>query len=80
MIFAPRLDIGRRLDPAKIEIRFGGITVYETGRAAGFDPQAAHKYLSQPSYDVYVRLGRGKAGILFLTCDLTSAYVHINAD
>ncbi|MDP9268375.1 MAG: bifunctional glutamate N-acetyltransferase/amino-acid acetyltransferase ArgJ [Acidobacteriota bacterium] len=71
---------GVALDPARIEIRFGTIRVCEEGRAARFDAQAAHQYLSQPSYDVTVRLGRGKASALFLTCDLTSAYVHINAD
>jgi N-acetylglutamate synthase/N-acetylornithine aminotransferase len=27
-----------------------------------------------------VQLGRGKIGATFWTCDLTSAYVHINAD
>ena len=71
---------GVALDPARTAISFGTITVCEKGRAAHFDAQAAHEYLSQPSYDVTVRLGRGKARVLFLTCDLTSAYVHINAD
>jgi glutamate N-acetyltransferase/amino-acid N-acetyltransferase len=71
---------GVALDPARIEIRFGAIRVCEKGRAARFDAQAAHEYLSQPSYDVVVRLGRGNARALFLTCDLTSAYIHINAD
>jgi glutamate N-acetyltransferase/amino-acid N-acetyltransferase len=68
------------LDPARVAIRFGAISVYEKGRAARFDAQAAHQYLSQPNYDVTVSLGRGKARVLFLTCDLTAAYVHINAD
>jgi len=71
---------GVALAPEKIQIRFGNIVVCEKGKAAPFDAQAAHEYLSQPSYDVTVRLGRGQAGVLFLTCDLTSAYVHINAD
>jgi len=71
---------GVALDPARVAIRFGDIRVCEKGRAARFDAQAAHEYLSQPSYDVAVSLGRGKASVLFLTCDLTSAYVHINAD
>jgi glutamate N-acetyltransferase/amino-acid N-acetyltransferase len=71
---------GVALDPARIAISFGAIRVCEKGRAARFDAQAAHEYLSQPSYDVTVRLGRGNASVLFLTCDLTSAYVHINAD
>ena len=71
---------GVAIDPARVEIRFGSIPVFQKGRAAGFDAQAAHLYLSQPSYDVTVRLGRGSASLLFLTCDLTAEYVHINAD
>jgi glutamate N-acetyltransferase/amino-acid N-acetyltransferase len=71
---------GVPLDPARIEILFGSIRVCEKGRAAPFDAQAAHRYLSQPDYDVTVRLGRGSASVLFLTCDLTAEYVRINAD
>jgi glutamate N-acetyltransferase/amino-acid N-acetyltransferase len=71
---------GVAIDPSKVEIHFGAITVFQKGRAASFDAQAAHQYLSQPSYDVTLRLGRGKASLLFLTCDLTTEYVHINAD
>jgi glutamate N-acetyltransferase/amino-acid N-acetyltransferase len=71
---------GVPLDPARVAIRFGAISVYEKGRATRFDAQVAHQYLSQPNYDVTVNLGRGKASVLFLTCDLTAAYVHINAD
>jgi glutamate N-acetyltransferase/amino-acid N-acetyltransferase len=71
---------GVPLDAARVSVRFGDITVFARGRAAPFDAGAAHRYLSQPSYDVTVALGRGKASLLFLTCDLTTEYVHINAD
>lgn len=71
---------GVAIDPARVAIRFGGIAVFEKGRAAPFDAGTAHRYLSQPSYDVTVALGRGKASLSFLTCDLTTEYVHINAD
>jgi glutamate N-acetyltransferase/amino-acid N-acetyltransferase len=71
---------GVAIEPARVEIHFGAIAVFQKGRAARFDAQAAHQYLSRPSYDVTVRLGRGKASLLFLTCDLTTEYVHINAD
>ena len=71
---------GIAIDPARVTIRFGAITVFEKGRAAPFDAGAAHRYLSQPSHEVTVALGRGKASLSFLTCDLTTEYVHINAD
>jgi len=29
---------------------------------------------------VRVQLGRGRASLEFLTCDLTTDYIHINAD
>ena len=31
-------------------------------------------------YEIRVQLGRGKASLTYLSCDLTVDYVHINAD
>jgi glutamate N-acetyltransferase/amino-acid N-acetyltransferase len=50
------------------------------GVAAAFDERAAHEYMRQGRYDIVVELGRGKASLRFLSCDLTAEYVHINAD
>ena len=71
---------GVALDPRRINIFFGGLQVCRGGVAAPFDEHEAHVYLRQPQYDVRVQLGRGRASLDFLTCDLTSDYVHINAD
>jgi glutamate N-acetyltransferase/amino-acid N-acetyltransferase len=71
---------GVKLDPSKVGIYFGEIQVCKNGGAAGFDEQKAHRYLSQTTFDITVRLNRGKTRITFLTCDLTAEYVHINAD
>jgi len=71
---------GVALDPARINIFFGALQVCREGVRALFDEQEAHAYLSQPQYDVCVQLGRGRASLEFLTCDLTTDYVHINAD
>ncbi|HVZ17902.1 MAG TPA: bifunctional glutamate N-acetyltransferase/amino-acid acetyltransferase ArgJ [Terriglobales bacterium] len=68
------------LDPGKIDIFFGPIQVCRHGMAARFDEREAHEYLSQAFVDISVRLRRGKHNVSFLTCDLTSDYVHINAD
>jgi glutamate N-acetyltransferase / amino-acid N-acetyltransferase len=71
---------GISLDPSKIDIHFGDILVCRRGGANPFSEQQAHAYLSQPQFQVTVQLGRGIKAIEFLTCDLTTEYVHINAD
>jgi glutamate N-acetyltransferase/amino-acid N-acetyltransferase len=68
------------LDPSKVDVYFGPIQVCSKGGASGFDEKMAHEYLSQAAFDITIRLNRGKAQITFLTCDLTTEYVHINAD
>ncbi len=69
-----------RVDPGCISIFFGRQQVCKNGAAACFDEPSAHDYLSQAAYDVRVIVGIGRAKLQFLTCDLTSDYVHINAD
>lgn len=71
---------GVPLDPAHINISFGPHQVCRGGAARRFDESAAHRYLSQPEYEVRVQLGRGHSRIRFLTCDLTAGYVRINAE
>src|SRR4051812_37120275 len=71
---------GIDLDPATVDIHFGDIQVCRRGGAHPFDESAAHAYLSQPRFDITIDLRRGKQAIDFLTCDLTTEYVHINAD
>ena len=71
---------GVALDPAKVDIFFGKHQVCRRGVTARFDAKKVHAYLTQSVFDVRVALGRGKVGATFWTCDLTSEYVHINAD
>jgi len=71
---------GVALDPGRINIFFGDLQVCRKGVATQFDERKAHTYLLQPEYDVRVQLGRGRTSLVFLTCDLTTDYVHINAD
>jgi len=71
---------GVNLDPGKVDILFGPIQVCRKGMAAKFEEAKAHEYLSRPSVEIRVKLGRGKHSLTFLTCDLTDEYVHINAD
>jgi glutamate N-acetyltransferase/amino-acid N-acetyltransferase len=72
---------GASFDPERVRIWIGDQLVFEYGaRAAPFDEAAAHNTMSQPEYTISIDLGEGKGECLFLTCDLTVEYVHINAD
>jgi glutamate N-acetyltransferase/amino-acid N-acetyltransferase len=71
---------GVRLDPKRISVRIGDQTVCKGSVACRFDEQKAHNHLAQAECTVRVCLGRGNAGLEFLTTDLTSDYVRINAD
>jgi glutamate N-acetyltransferase/amino-acid N-acetyltransferase len=71
---------GVAVDPDKIDIAIGSQPVFQKGAVRPFDEKLAHGELSQATCDVRVKLRRGKSGIRFLTTDLTTEYVHINAD
>lgn len=71
---------GIPLDPKKISVLIGDQVVCKGSVACKFDQQKAHEHLAQTECRVGMRLGRGKSAIEFLTTDLTSDYVRINAD
>jgi glutamate N-acetyltransferase/amino-acid N-acetyltransferase len=71
---------GVAVDPKKIAISIGRQTVCRGGTSCAFNHDAAHQELSKPECKIGVRLGRGKVELDFLTTDLTSEYVRINAD
>ncbi len=67
-------------DPAKTSIFIAGHQVCRSGAAAEFDANAAHEAMLAPRYDIRVVVGKGRGSMRVLTTDLTSEYVHINAD
>ena len=72
---------GARIDPERIDIRFGTLPICRNGgRAAEFDEAAAHAYISQREFTVDVELNQGTGACVFWTTDLTVEYIHINAD
>jgi glutamate N-acetyltransferase / amino-acid N-acetyltransferase len=71
---------GIAIDPAGVSIRIGDQTVCRRGVACDFDKKRAHQALAQPSCEIRILLGRGRESLQFLTTDLTSEYVRINAD
>ncbi len=70
---------GIAVDPGKINIYIGDQMVCRNGAGCAFHAEKAHAALSAPECEVRVQLGRGRSQIQFLTTDLTSEYVSINA-
>ncbi|HUH07454.1 MAG TPA: bifunctional glutamate N-acetyltransferase/amino-acid acetyltransferase ArgJ [Egibacteraceae bacterium] len=67
-------------DPARVSVSFGKVTVCRFGVAAAFDRGQAAATLAGSEVDVTVHLGMGEAEATFQTCDLTHAYITINAE
>ena len=68
------------VDPDRIAVRFGSVTVCRFGVAAAFDHGMARQALRGRDVDLTVDLGLGDAEATFHTCDLTHEYVTINAE
>jgi len=72
---------GAQIDPQRIDIWFGEQRIWRNGgRADEFDEQAAHAYLRQEEFSISIDLHQGSGSCIFWTTDLTTEYVHINAD
>jgi glutamate N-acetyltransferase/amino-acid N-acetyltransferase len=72
---------GAAFAPDRTRVWIGAEPVFEYGlRAPAFDEAAAHAAMLAPEYTITIDLGEGAASTRFLTCDLTTEYVHINAD
>jgi len=71
---------GISIKPERINIYLGEQQVCRHGAACPFDHDQAHRYMSEPVYDIRIVLGTGNAHLEFLTCDLTAEYVRVNAE
>ncbi|HET9979343.1 MAG TPA: bifunctional glutamate N-acetyltransferase/amino-acid acetyltransferase ArgJ [Ktedonobacterales bacterium] len=70
---------GADLDPNKLDIALGGITVVSQGVAADYDQAAAKAAMGQPEVAVDVDLHQGDATAMAWGCDLTHGYIDENA-
>jgi glutamate N-acetyltransferase/amino-acid N-acetyltransferase len=72
---------GVAIDPAKINVWFGDLEICrDGGRSPRFDEAMAHRYLTQREFRIRMTLGIGSGSCRFWTTDLTTEYIHINAD
>jgi glutamate N-acetyltransferase / amino-acid N-acetyltransferase len=69
----------RSIEGREIDIFIGHQLVCRRGTYHRFDSRRAHAEMRKPSYEIRVKLGRGRAKALFLTTDLSTDYVGLNA-
>ena len=68
-----------RFDPRKLEIHIGSQRVVAQGAALRLGKSVTRALLAHPAVSVRIDLHAGRAQGRMLTCDLTAAYVRINA-
>jgi glutamate N-acetyltransferase / amino-acid N-acetyltransferase len=71
---------GVDLEPERVTVTCGGITVCRFGVAAVFDRGQVAAAMSRSRVDIHVDLGFGRHRATVLTCDLTPEYVRFNAE
>jgi len=70
---------GARFDPDRVDIRINDFFLCRKGLDAGFDEAAAKREMDVKEMTLRVDLHEGKASARMWTCDLTHAYIDINA-
>ncbi|MBI4313336.1 MAG: bifunctional glutamate N-acetyltransferase/amino-acid acetyltransferase ArgJ [Candidatus Omnitrophica bacterium] len=70
---------GAHLNPGKLTISLGGITVFQHGQPVRFNPLHLKRVLDHPETLISIHLGAGASQGHVWTCNLTEGYIHINA-
>ncbi|WP_019415222.1 bifunctional ornithine acetyltransferase/N-acetylglutamate synthase [Paenisporosarcina sp. TG20] len=70
---------GKMIDPLKVTVKIGQITVVENGMPQPFDEDQAKIYLQNEHIKIVVDLNEGSENAIAWGCDLTYDYVRINA-
>ena len=69
------------LDPSKVGLQIGDVTVVERGgRAASYTEEQGKRIMKPAEISMKVTLGRGVESATVWTCDFSYDYVKINAD
>ncbi len=69
------------LNPNKISIKFGNITIIENGKLSNSYKEAeAANYMKEEKIDLIISLNQGKKEFTSYTMDLTKKYIEINSD
>src|SRR5687768_11739843 len=70
---------GARLDPNRLAVRIGPLTVYD-GAPIGFDERSASRALRGKVVQIGLHLGLGTGSGMAWGCDLSAEYVAINSE
>ncbi|MEN6577232.1 MAG: bifunctional glutamate N-acetyltransferase/amino-acid acetyltransferase ArgJ [Phycisphaerales bacterium] len=71
---------GVKLKPEKLSCRLDDLYVFRNGAPTDFNPKQASRIISQREFVITVDLGVGRHSDFYYGCDLSTEYVHINAD
>ena len=71
---------GAQFDPDKLSCKIAGTCVYDRGKRSAYDPDALSKKMKGRQWTLEVNLGCGRQSDFCYTCDLSKAYVTINAE
>jgi glutamate N-acetyltransferase/amino-acid N-acetyltransferase len=71
---------GAALEESRVSMRLQGELIYDRGKALPFDETAMSKRLEATEVRIDIDLGIGSGQATAWGCDLTTDYVHINAD
>ena len=70
---------GVEIAPQEVTIRLGNLEVFRHGEPLPLDEERADALLAQTDVAIHIDLGQGGDEITVWTCDLTHAYVDVNA-
>jgi len=74
---------GAAVSPERMTLQIGGMAVFTQGVPAALPMGARkrlHKVMRAPEVGIELALGRGRAAVEWLGCDLSRQYIAINAD
>jgi glutamate N-acetyltransferase/amino-acid N-acetyltransferase len=71
---------GAQVDARKTCVKLQGVPLFDRGVVLDFDEEDVHERMKQDEVVIEVDLGLGSANATAWGCDLTTDYVHINAD
>ncbi len=72
---------GARFDPRLARIAIGGERIVERGVPVGKEAEErAARVMAEPRYTIEVSLGKGRGRAHYVTCDLGTEYIAVNAN
>jgi len=71
---------GSRVTPQRTSVSLQGVALFDKGTVLSFDEDDVHSKMKQDEVVIDIDLGSGSEAATAWGCDLTTDYVHINAD